>query len=94
MDRDSLKTEAQKAIDSIFANIDELEAKKDGVKAEVKAEYEKRLSELKAKKAELQDKYNKLAGASQDKLNEVQAAFSSAAVSFKEGISKLTSLFK
>jgi DNA repair exonuclease SbcCD ATPase subunit len=94
MDRESLKTEAQKAIDSIFANIDELEAKKDGVKAEVKAEYEKRLSELKAKKAELQDKYNKLAGASQDKLNEVQAAFSSAAGSFKEGISKLTSLFK
>lgn len=94
MDKESFKKRAQKSLNDLFAKIDELEAKKDKVKADSKAEYEKQLSRLKLQKDNLQAKYNELIKASDEKLEEVKTAFSSAADSFKEGISKISSLFK
>jgi len=50
MDREKFKENAKKNIDDLFAKIDEMEAKKDKVKAETRAEYEAKINELKAKK--------------------------------------------
>ena len=94
MDREKFKNQAKKSIDEIFAKIDILEAKKEKAVGEVKAEYEKRIIELKAKKIELLAKYNKLVSASEENWEEVKNAFSSASESFKEGFSKIASLFK
>lgn len=94
MDKQKYKENAKKSIDEIFAKIDELEKKTESFKEKSKAEYEKNIAELKAKRAELQAKYKALENASDDKWEEVKSAFSSASDSFKEGFSKITSLFK
>jgi hypothetical protein len=94
MDKENFKNKAKQSIDDIFAKIDELEAKKDKAIGEAKIEYEKRILELKSKKVELQAKYNKLVNASDENWEEVKNAFSSASDSFKEGFSKIASLFK
>jgi chromosome segregation ATPase len=48
---------------------------------------------LETKKADLQSKYNDLINAKDEKWEEMKNAFSSAADSFKEGFSKISSLF-
>ncbi|MDA3815989.1 MAG: hypothetical protein PF486_01345 [Prolixibacteraceae bacterium] len=92
MNKADFKKEAKKSIDAIFAKIDELEAKKDKVNGDAKAEYEEKLNNLKTKKKELQAKYDALVNASDEKWEEVKSAFSSAADSYKEGFSKIASL--
>ncbi len=94
MDKEKFKNSAKQSIDEIFATIDELEAKKNKAVGDVKAEYEARIAELKMKKNELQVKYNKLVDSTEENWEEVKDAFSSAADSFKEGFSKIASLFK
>jgi len=47
---------------------------------------------LKAKKKELQHKYDELAHTSDEKWEEVKSTFSSASESFKEGLAKITTL--
>ncbi len=94
MEREDFKNKAKKSLDEIFAKIDELEAKKDKAFNEVKAEYEETISELKKKKDELLTKYNRLSNASEEDWEEIKNAFSSASVSFKDGVSKFISLFK
>ncbi|MDD2278337.1 MAG: hypothetical protein PHI03_12735 [Bacteroidales bacterium] len=93
MDKENFKKAAKKSLNNLFAKIDELEAKKDKVKADSKAEYEEKLARLKSQKDNLQAKYNELIKASDEKWGEVKNAFSSAADSFKEGVSKISSLF-
>jgi hypothetical protein len=94
MDKENFKNNAKKTIDEIFVKIDELEAKKDKALGHAKAEYEEKLSKLKLKKDELQIKYDKLVEASEEDWEEVKKAFSSASESFKDGFSKIASLFK
>jgi hypothetical protein len=94
MDKEKFKNKAKDSIDEIFAKIDELEVKKDKAIGEAKIEYEEKLAELKSKKIELQAKYDKLVEASEENWEEVKVAFSSASESFKEGFSKIASLFK
>ena len=94
MDRENFKNKAKQSIDEIFAKIDELEAKKDKAFEGAKIEYEVKITELKAKKEELTAKYNKLMDSSDENWEEVKNAFSSASESFKEGFSKIGSLFK
>jgi hypothetical protein len=94
MDREKFKNKAKESIDEIFAKIDELEAKKEKAIGDAKAEYEEKFAALKAKKDELQVKYDKLVESSEENWEEVKEAFSSAADSFKDGFSKIASLFK
>jgi phage host-nuclease inhibitor protein Gam len=94
MDRDKFKKEAKRTIDDIVSKIDAMEARKNQAKADTKAEYEKKLATLKAKREELQTKYNAMADAADDQWEEAKEAFSAASGSFKEGLSKLGSLFK
>jgi 1,2-phenylacetyl-CoA epoxidase catalytic subunit len=94
MDREEFKKKAMQSLNEIFARIDELDAKKDKVKANVKAEYEEKLSRLKTQKANLQQKYEKLTDASEEKWEEVKDGFNNATKSLNEGFSELLSLFK
>ncbi|MDD2584391.1 MAG: hypothetical protein WCR61_07860 [Bacteroidales bacterium] len=92
MSKEHFKTKAKNSIDDIFAKIDALEAKKDKVKGDTKAEYEAKLNNLKIKKKELQAKYDALINSSEEKWEEVKSTFSSAKDSFKEAFSKISSL--
>jgi outer membrane murein-binding lipoprotein Lpp len=92
MNKEEFKMKAKKSIDDVFAKIDALEAKKDKVKGDVKAEYEEKINNFKTKKKELQAKYDALVNTSDEKWEEVKSTFSSATESFKEGFSKIESL--
>ncbi len=93
MKKQEYQQEAKNFIDDVFAKIDELETKKDKIVGEAKFEYEKKIIMLKSKEKDLQEKYDDLINASDDKWEEVKSAFSSATDSFKEGLSKIKSLF-
>jgi len=92
MDKEEFKKEAKKSLNEIFARIDELEAKRDKAKADSRAEYEEKVARLKSQKNDLQEKYDNLIKASDEKWEEAKQAFSSASDSFKEGFSKIASL--
>lgn len=93
MDKENFKKEAMKSLNDLFAKIDELDAKKDNIEADAKAEYEETLSVLKSKKEHLQTKYDELNNASEEKWDEVKSVFSAAIDSFEDGFSKIASLF-
>lgn len=93
MDRENFKNKAKENIDELFAKIDELEARKDKAIGDVKTGYEEKLAELKAQKEELVSKYNQLVDSSEENWEEVKETFQSATDSFKEGFSKIASLF-
>lgn len=94
MDKEEFKKKAKQSLNEIFARIDELDAKKNKVKANVKAEYEEKLSRLKTQKANLQQKYEKLTDTSEEKWEEVKDGFNNAKKALNEGFSELLSLFK
>jgi phage shock protein A len=94
MDKNKFKEEAKQSIDLLFAKIDELESKKDKAEASVKADIENKISELKKKKDDLQARYRSLKDTSDEKWEQAKNAFDSSMDSFKEGISKLTGIFK
>ena len=70
-----------------------LEAKAESAKAEAKVEYKEKLADLKAKRNEMNAKYDELADATEEKWEESKGIFASASESFKEGFNKLKSLF-
>lgn len=94
MEREKFKEKAKKSIDDIFAKIEELEAKKDSAQENLKGKYNELIEDLKAKKNDLQLKYNALELSSDEKWTEAKENFSRSAEFFKEGFSKLFSLFK
>ncbi|MEA1874287.1 MAG: hypothetical protein U9N51_07670 [Bacteroidota bacterium] len=71
-----------------------MEAKADGMKADIKSEYLDKLSALKESRKDLQCKFDKLKNSTDEKWEETKNAFSSASDSFKEGFSDLFSMFK
>lgn len=93
MNKEEFKAKAAKSIDEVAAKIDELKAKKESVEHHVKSDYEQAIKTLGNKKVEIQAKYDDLKDASEDKWEEAKEAFSSASDSFKEGLSKISSLF-
>jgi len=93
MTKEEFKAVANKTIDEVAAKIDELKAKKESVQENAKMKYEEAIKVLEAKKAELEAKYVDLKNAGEHKWEEVRDAFSSASDSFKEGFSKIGSLF-
>ncbi len=94
MDRNKLKEKAKTAIDDIFAKVDELESKRGEVQEDLKVKYDERIADLKTRRVELQSRYKELASASEGKWEEASKAFNSSLDSFKEGFSKLASIFK
>jgi hypothetical protein len=94
MEREEYKAKAKQTIDDLFAHIDKLEAKMNKAKADSKEKYKTEIDELKLKGAELQDKYNKLEDAVEDKWEEVKAAFQESIPSFKKGFSILGGIFR
>ena len=94
MDKEKFRIEAKQLIDNLVARIDELESKKENIKAGARKELEETLDTLKSKKELLKAKYDELTGSSEDKWEEAKEVFSSASESFKEGLGKIASLFK
>ena len=94
MNREEYKKEAKSTIDEVFNQINELEAKKENAKEEVKASYNEKLAELKAKRDEMKTKDEDLLTSSEDKWEEVRDTFDSASNSFNQGFSELTTLVK
>lgn len=94
MEKKEKKEKAKKVIDDIFARIEELENKKNKVNEESREKYHEIINNLKNKKDDLVTKFDALQTATDDKLEEAGRVFSESAESFKEGFSKLSSLFK
>lgn len=94
MEREEFRKKAEKSLNLIFDKIDELEAKKAKAKESVKAEYEEKLALLRSQKANLQEKYDKLKDASDEKWQEVKEGFGNAAEVINKGVSDLLSRFK
>ena len=101
MDKEKFKKEALQTIDKLFAMIDELEEKKAKIEEkkgeaydQLKEEYDEKMAELKLKKEDLMMKYRKLQDSADDEWDDVKMAFSAASESFKDGFSKLASIFK
>lgn len=94
MEREKFKINAKKKIDEIFNKINELEYKKDKVKADLKTDYNNKIEQFKEKKKDLEKKYNALEEASDEKWTEVKEAFSESAESFKQGFNDLGKIFK
>jgi len=94
MEREEFKAKAKQTIDDVFTRIDKLEAKMNKAKADSKVKYKTEIDELKLKGAELQDKYNKLEDVVEEKWEEVKTAFQESVPSFKQGFSRLGSIFR
>src|ERR1035437_5815759 len=78
MDKETFKQNAKNGIDEIFDAIDRVQERANIVGEEARVKFNERLIELKAKKEEVQAKYNELDSTSEEKWEEVKAAFSSA----------------
>lgn len=93
MDRNTFKENAKKRIDEIFAGIETLEAKKDKAQAHVQSEYAEQIAALKARKKDLESKYQSALEASEDKWEASKSAFNESMDAFKDGFSKLSAVF-
>jgi DNA repair exonuclease SbcCD ATPase subunit len=93
MNKEEFKAKANQTIDDVSAKINELESKKESAEQGAKSEYDEAIKDLKSKKSDLEAKYADLENASEDKWEEVKATFSSASDSFREGLTKISSLF-
>ncbi|MFO7526916.1 MAG: hypothetical protein R6W68_15790 [Ignavibacteriaceae bacterium] len=87
------KEKVKTRIDEIDDQIRVWEAKIENVKAEAKVEYKEKMAALKAKRNDIKAKYDEFADASDHKWEETKDVFSEASESFKEGFSKLKTLF-
>lgn len=94
MDRQEFKEKAKQSIDDIFAKIDELKQKRGTIETDLKDTIDEQIKKMEAIKSELELKYKDLIDANEEKWDEVKQAFSESAGSFKEGLSKLKSIFK
>jgi len=90
----SIKEKVKQQIDEIDDQIDLWESRIESVKADAKVEYKKKLSDLKTKRNEIRRKYDELTDAAEERWDESKEVFTSASDSFREGFSKLKSLFE
>ncbi len=93
MNKKEFKAKASQTIDEVPARINELKVKNESAQDDAKSQYEGAIKYLEAKKSDLETMYAELNKASEDKWEETKDAFSSAFYSFKEGLSKISSLF-
>ncbi len=93
MNRDELKGKAHKAVNKLFNQLDELDAKKDELSGKAKAEYAEKREALAKKKVELQAKYKELEGASGESLDDLKIALDKSVESFKEAFGNIKTHF-
>lgn len=94
MEKTEFKEKAKKSIDDLFLKIEELELKKEKASNSVKSKYNEMIADLKLLKADLQVKYKALEQSSGEDWKEKKEIFNSSMESFKEGFSKIASIFK
>lgn len=94
MDREKFRAEAKKTLNEFNEKISILEAKAKKAQANLRADFDEKIDELKVKRDKVKERYDKLSGATDEKWVEVKAAFSAASDDFREGFSKLGSIFK
>ena len=94
MDKETFRQNAKKSIDGIYDELHRLQEKAKKAEGATKAMYEEKVAILKSKMKDLQPKYDALGNATEETWESVKKTFSSALVSIKEGLNKITSVFK
>jgi chromosome segregation ATPase len=94
MEREEFKQKAKQSIDDLFVTIENLEARMEKARADIKEKYKDELTALHNKMADLQAKYDNLENSVEGKWDEVKDAFSASADSFKDAFTKLGSIFR
>lgn len=93
MNREEFQAYAKKKIDDIYDTIEELEKKRDKASDAAKARINEQLDSLKERKADLSNRFDHLKNASGESWEEVKAAFSESADSFKAHLTNIKTHF-
>ena len=94
MDRTQFKLKANEAIDNIFDKAEKLDSRRQTLNDSAKRQYDKQMISLKQRKKDLQEKYNELQKAGNDRWEETKQAFSSSLDHYKAGFEELSRIFK
>ncbi|WP_026965830.1 hypothetical protein [Algoriphagus terrigena] len=93
MTKEEIKAKAGEALAEAKSKIQELDAKKDGLSAELKEEFMEKVEVLKAKKDALEAKIDALQDDADDSWEEIKDILADSLKSFKEGFTNLGRLF-
>jgi Skp family chaperone for outer membrane proteins len=93
MTKDEIKAKAQEALADAKSKIQEFDAKKDHIAADLREEFQEKIELLKKKKDLLQSKIDTLDDDAEDKWDDIKDILSDSLKSFKEGFSNLGRLF-
>jgi Skp family chaperone for outer membrane proteins len=93
MTKDEIKAKAQEALADAKSKIQEFDAKKDHIAADLREEFQEKIELLKKKKDLLQAKIDALDDDAEDKWDDIKDILSDSLKSFKEGSSNLGRLF-
>ena len=93
MTKEEIKAQAGEALADAKSKIQELDAKKDSISAELKGEFQEKIEALKAKKDALEAKIDALEDDAEDKWDEIKDVLGDSLKSFKEGFTNLGRLF-
>jgi hypothetical protein len=94
VEKDAYVQKLHAKIDEWNAEIDKLKAKGDLVKAEKRAEYEKELEALRAKRIELKEKASQLGGAGENAWKDLKAGVDGALKSLESALNAAKSRFR
>ncbi len=94
MDKTQFKSKANEAIDAIFDKAEQLDRRRASLNDNLKHQYDQQMTSLKQRKKDVQDKFNELQNAGNEKWEEARQAFSSSFEHYKAGFDELTRLFK
>lgn len=87
--REELKKNAKEQLDTVFAQVEKMEANSDHVSEDLKKTYREELEKLRLRKADMKTKYHQLEDASEEKIEELHKAFSESKEHFAKGVKKL-----
>lgn len=93
MTKEEIKAKAGEALADAKTKIQELDAKKDSISAELQAEFQEKIEALKAKKDTLEAKIDGLEDDAEEKWEEIKDILGDSLKSFKEGFANLGRLF-
>jgi len=94
MNRNEIKLEALKNIDTVFDKLETLESKKENLSHELKQKYDMQKQALIENKNKLVKSYEALQNAKDDNLKELEQTYSKALNHFKEGYGEIEKIFK
>lgn len=93
MTKEEIKAKASEALADAKSKIQELDAKKESISAELKEEFQEKINEMKAKKDSLEAKIDAIEDDAEDKWEEIKDVLGDSLQSFKEGFTNLRRLF-